>query len=220
MPAVSSSFFHFPSRACLISILGLLLFCWTVAGPASAAPPAGPAQASGPYALDGQIDFNVLDQVEYDPQTRKLVLLGHQDDKYDTPAIPYLQYLATLLDQPNPEFSLNWTPDSERRVDELFRRLDSDEERGKLEREWITWTDNSQHVTRTGRIFLEMFGVTPPDEGPGNTWDSMEHDLFGKPASTFPDHALEAVCDCVDMTGGARRSLAPTAIFLAALGLL
>ena len=172
---MSSPFFHFPSRAYLISILGLLLFCWTVAGSASAAPPAGPAQASGPYALDGQIDFNVLDQVEYDPQTRKLVLLGHQDDKYDTPAIPYLQYLATLLDQPNPEFSLNWTPDSERRVDELFRRLDSDAERGKLEREWITWTDSSQHVTRTGRIFLEMFGVTPPDEGPGNTWDSMDH---------------------------------------------
>jgi hypothetical protein len=113
--------------------------------------------------------------VEYYPQTRKLVLLGHRDDRYDTSAIPYIQYLATLLDQPNPEFSLNWTPDSERRVDELFRLLDSDAEREKWEREWNTWTDASLHVTPAGRVFLEMFGVTPPDDGPGNTWETMDN---------------------------------------------
>ena len=153
----------------LISAAAIALLCAATARQASAAPP------SGAYALDDQIDFNVLDQVEYYPQTRKLVLMGHYDERYDTPTIPYLQYLATLLDHPNPEFTLNWTPDSERRVEDLFRRLDSGAEQEKLERDWRTWLDDtSQHVTPAGRVFLEMFGVTPPDNGPGNSWETMD----------------------------------------------
>ncbi|MHB8268016.1 hypothetical protein [Bradyrhizobium sp.] len=126
------------------------------------------------YALDNQIAFNVLDQVEYYPQTGKLILAGHYDERYDTRVVPYIQYLATLLEYPSPEFSLNWTPDSNRRVDQLRRRLDSDDEWRKLAREWGRWIDDSDHVTPAGRVFLEMFGMTPPGEGAGDPWQRLD----------------------------------------------
>src|SRR6202023_737756 len=126
------------------------------------------------YDLDKQTAFNVLDQVEYYPQTGKLILVGHYDGRYDTPVIPYIQYLTTLLEYPSPEFSLSWTADSERRADELRRCLDSDEEWRKLAREWSRWIDDYEHVTPAGRVFLEMFGMTPPSEGAGDPCQRMD----------------------------------------------
>src|SRR5436189_1002606 len=100
-----------------------------------------PTCAHTVYDLDNEITFNVLDQVEYDPKTGKIALIGHHDPSYGDDRAPYLQYLATLLDSPSPDFSLEWTSASEARVDELHNRLRSPAEARKLIAEWGTWID-------------------------------------------------------------------------------
>jgi hypothetical protein len=116
-------------------------------------------------ALDEKITFNVLDHVEYEPQSGKLILMGHRDAGYATSGIRYLQYLATLLEYPSPQFSLEWTRDSEARVAELRRRLNSDDEWRRLAGEWGRWIDQSEHVTPAGRYFMPLFGIEVPVAG-------------------------------------------------------
>src|SRR5437764_501043 len=86
------------------------------------------ASAEGVYDLDHQIRFNVLDRIEYDPRSGQFALIGHEDRAYRSNRLPYLQYLATFLENPNPAFSLDWTPESYRRADDLFSRFHSQEE--------------------------------------------------------------------------------------------
>jgi hypothetical protein len=126
---------------------------------------AAATNATGLYALDEKITFNVLDHVEYDSQNGKIILMGHQDATYATSRIPYLQYLATLLEYPSPQFSLEWTRDSELRVAELRRRLDSDDEWRRLAGEWGRWIDDSERVTPAGRYFMPLFGIEVPPVG-------------------------------------------------------
>jgi len=123
---------------------------------------ATPTLATELYALDGEIIFNVLDQVEFDSRTGKLNLVGHLDTKYATSGIPYLQYLSTLLDTPNVEFSLEWTRDSESRVADLKRRLDSDAEWRRLAGEWGRWIDDSERITPAGEVLMPLFGIQLP----------------------------------------------------------
>jgi len=117
---------------------------------------------TGLYALESEITFNVLDHVEIDRATGKLILMGHKDPGYATGRIPYLQYLAVLLDNPNPEFSFEWTPAAEARVADLRRRLNSDDEWKKLAGEWGRWIDDSEQITPAGRYFMPLFGVSVP----------------------------------------------------------
>ena len=123
----------------------------------------GSSNASVPtgfYQLEQDIAFNVLDRVAFDPSTGQLSLMGHLDDRYVYQRIPYLQHLATLLESPRPEFSLNWTPDSEARVDQLFKRMDSDEEAKRIAAGWGKTFDDSGRVTTQGRWLLPLLGVT------------------------------------------------------------
>ncbi len=126
---------------------------------------AAPTAAKELYTLDNQIGFNVLDQVEYDPQSGKINLVGHLDLRYETKGIPYLQYLATLLEGSSPEFSLEWTGDSERRVNNLRQQLNSDAEWKKMAGEWGRWVDDSDRITPAGRILMPIFGVQLPEAG-------------------------------------------------------
>lgn len=112
-------------------------------------------------AAEQQIAFNVLDRIEYDAAKGRLILMGHFDPTYPAVAIPYYQHLATLLQYPAPEFSLEWTAESERRVAELFRRMDSDAEMKKIVSEWGRWVDERGKITPAGRYFLPIFGVKP-----------------------------------------------------------
>jgi len=126
-------------------------------GPATPAPVRTPANVGDEGAV-----FNVLDQVEYDPQIGTIRLFGHFDPKYPIAGIPYGNYLATLVSNPSPEFSLNWTQDSERRVLDLRRRLELDEEWRRLAQQWAVWVDESGRVTSAGRYFLPKFGIKSP----------------------------------------------------------
>jgi len=132
------------------------------------------ALANSVYALDDEIIFNVLDQVDYDSKTGQIALTGHLDTNYRTTGIPYLEYLATLLDNPSPEFSLEWTAESNRRVDDFRRQTGSDAELKKLAREWGTWMDAAGHVTPAGRVIMPMFGISPPVDSMGDPWQKMD----------------------------------------------
>src|ERR1700681_4477231 len=94
------------------------------------------AASAGLYDVEPEIPFNVLDNVYYDAKSGQLALIGHHDDRFKGPTIPYLQHLATLLESPKPEFSLEWTPDSSQRVDSLLAReltqRESDEQGARL----------------------------------------------------------------------------------------
>lgn len=122
------------------------------------------SQASGLYQLERAIDFNVLDNVFLSPGTGQITLIGHADPRYGGLRIPYLQHLAALLENPQPQFSLNWTPESEQGVEQLFRRMDSEQEVRNMASRWGYWIDESQQVTTAGRFFMPIFGVTPSND--------------------------------------------------------
>jgi len=130
--------------------------------------PSTRALAASIYDLESGITFNVLDRVEYNPKSGNIALVGHRDAAYKTSTIPYLNYLATLLDNPTPLFSLEWTPDSERRVAALFERLKSTESANKLIDEWGTWIDAAGNVTSTGRTVAALFGIQLSSKSDGS----------------------------------------------------
>jgi hypothetical protein len=125
--------------------------------------------AAGLYALDDQTPFNVLDSVYYDPSNDVLSLVGHFDDRYRGPKIPYLQHLAVLLQNPKPEFSLNWTPESERKMDAFFSQHVieglSASEADNLMAKWGRIVDDQNNLTRAGRLLVSAMGLTPIEGG-------------------------------------------------------
>lgn len=135
----------------------------------------GPDLPEGVYTLESKIDFNVLDKVFFDPKTGTVSLIGHRDSRYGSSRIPYLQHLAALLDQPHPQISLDWTPESERRIADLFRRMDSTTEMGRLTAQSAagSWFGSDGLPTQKGRRMFRMIGITPPGRGPGDPWQGM-----------------------------------------------
>lgn len=119
------------------------------------------AVRSGLYEVESKIHFNVLDSVYYDAASGELALIGHHDDRFKDEGIPYLQHLATLLENPKPEFSLTWTPDSGRQVDALLAReltqRESDEQGGRLG----AMVDSSGQISHTGTLMLPALGIYP-----------------------------------------------------------
>jgi len=120
-----------------------------------------PAVRGGLYDVESKITFNVLDSVYYDPASGELALIGHHDERFKDTGIPYLQHLATLLENPRPKFTLTWTSDSNRRVDSLLAReltqRESDEQAARLG----VWVDSSGQINRTGKLMLPALGVFP-----------------------------------------------------------
>jgi len=133
----------------------------------AAAPPVVPQKTEargGLYDLESKISFNVLDRAYYDAATGQLALIGHHDDRFKGPDIPYLQHLATLLECPKPEFSLAWTPDSSRRVDALFARELSQQESDAQAERLGAMVDSSGLITHTGALMLPALGIYPVNE--------------------------------------------------------
>lgn len=133
-------------------------------------PGVSPAQisvATGIYSLDQSTTFNVLDKVVFDAEHDQITLIGHYDRKFEGPRIPYLQHLSTLLEYPEPEFSLNWTKDSEAKVDALFRRMDSMYEMRRVAKKWGEVIGPDGRPTTQGRVMLPLFGVKPTENGKG-----------------------------------------------------
>lgn len=121
------------------------------------------ANPTGIYSLEKEVSFNVLDQVVVNPESSTIALLGHHDARYGGRTIPYLQHLAVLMKHPRPQFSLNWTPASERSVDGLFKKLDNPREMVRLS-EGPFINDNGM-VTAAGRVMLPLLGASPTLSG-------------------------------------------------------
>jgi hypothetical protein len=126
--------------------------------------PESPRVRSGIYGVESMISFNVLDSVYFDAAVGQIALVGHRDERYKGPGIPYLQHLATLLESPKPEFSLVWTPDSIRRVDGMLKReltqRESDEQGARLG----SIVDSSGLISRTGIYMLPALGIYPVND--------------------------------------------------------
>ncbi|MEG3619117.1 PDZ domain-containing protein [Magnetovibrio sp. PR-2] len=122
------------------------------------------AQGTGFYGAEQDIGFNVLDNMAYDLHTGQLTLGGHFDPSLGGPRIPYLQHLATLLEQPEPQVSLDWTREFESRIAAFFDRMDNAENMARLVGSGRLMDDNG-NVTHKGRVFLPVFGVKAFDHG-------------------------------------------------------
>ena len=139
--------------------------------------------ATGVGKLEQRAVFNVLDEVFYEAATGQITLIGHFDYHYTGPPIPYLEHLATLLDQPAPEFSLEWTPESERRVDDFLRRMDNMTDWQKVTSDSMQLVDAAGSLTSQAKVILPMLGVYPTRNGkaPG---------YLGAAVRLDPDHQL------------------------------
>lgn len=164
----------------------------------------------GVYAAEDDYAFNVLDDVTFDPATKTLALYGHRDPSFRGPRIPYLQYLATLLETPKPEFTLTLTPDSSRRVDALFNQAMSPEEGAQISEGWGRVVDERGQVTAVGRAMLPSMGVNPIANGarPGFLGAQVESsgDAFVRVTTVKPGSPAEAaglMPGCVIVQGGA-----------------
>ena len=120
----------------------------------------------GAYKLDQEYDFNILDDVYYDEAARQISLIGHRDERYKGPRIPYLQHLATLLEVTKPEFTLNMTPESLRQIDTFFKTTLSTEQADKMAKQLGAVVDQSGNITALGRSMLPALGLYPT---PNNT---------------------------------------------------
>lgn len=152
---------------------------------AQAAAPRPPAQGitttapTGIYAIDQDSPFNVLDQAVFDPDTGQVTLIGHREAAYGR-MVPYMQHLAALLDNPRPEFSLNWPLGTETKIDALFRRMDNPQEVRRMAQQWAQIVDANGRVTANGRYWLKVWGVSPPPGATGaDPWSSAtRYDVF------------------------------------------
>ena len=115
----------------------------------------------GVYTLDREYDFNVLDVVYYDQGSRQISLVGHRDEHFKGPRIPYLQHLATLLENPTPKFTLNLTPESYRRASAFFNWSPSLQQADEFNKKLYDVIDSHGNVTANGRFMLPSFGVYP-----------------------------------------------------------
>lgn len=116
---------------------------------------------SGVYRLEEQLDFNVLDGAWFDATRGQVTLFGYRDAKYLGPQIPYLQHLAALLENPRPEMTLDWTPDSERRVRAFLDRRETRADAQRAAREMAQFLDAQGRVNDTGRLLLPGWGIKP-----------------------------------------------------------
>jgi hypothetical protein len=115
--------------------------------------------SSGVYLLEQDLTFNVLDYVYVDPDSGQLTLVGHRDYRYGGGRIPYLQHLATLLENSGPQFTLPTTPESRVRANEVIDRKRTPEDRKRIVKTWSKIIDANGKITRTGTLMLPSFGV-------------------------------------------------------------
>lgn len=127
-----------------------------------ALPGGNPSAAEGVYGLEQSAEMNVLERVHFNPLSEELTLVGRMETQLGSNSIPYLQHLAQLLESDNPEFTLTWTPASERRVDAFMARMERPEELKKLVEEVGTLTRGGS-VAPSAHWLLAYLGLTPVD---------------------------------------------------------
>lgn len=120
-----------------------------------------PGPVDGIYRLERQLSFNVLDGAYFDPASAEITLFGHRDTRYEGPRIPYLQHLAALLENPRPEFTLEWTPDSERRVNAFLNQKETRADAQRAAKSMAAFLDSRGKVNDVGKLLFPGWGVKP-----------------------------------------------------------
>lgn len=160
------------------------------------------APSSGLYELERELTFNVLDGAYFDAASGQISLFGHRDPKRLGPKVPYLQHLAALLENPRPEFTLNWTPESERRVKAFMNRAESPEEARRLAKDWGTMSNAASgdyRLTPQAKFLFRGLNVMPSYAG------SEKPGYFGAEIRDTPD-AFGVVVTKVDPNGPAAKA--------------
>jgi hypothetical protein len=121
----------------------------------------------GLYALEGSLAFNVLEGASFNQAAGTITLYGRFDPAWAGPAIPWLQHLAELLDNPDPEFTLGWTAESEARVDAFLDKTESRAEVDAVSSQWGDLIQGREGVSPVGRLLLPGLGVHPTKSGAG-----------------------------------------------------
>jgi hypothetical protein len=116
---------------------------------------------TGVYALETDFGFNVLDSIHYDPTHARLLLIGHHDSRFAGPRIPYLQHLAALLEIDKPEFTLEVTPESARRVESFLKTGVSDQDFQKINSALDGLFDRSDQLSPAGHYLLPGLAIYP-----------------------------------------------------------
>lgn len=150
--------------------------------------------------------FNVLDQIEYDPRSRRIGLVGHYDPAYAGPSIPYLQYLATLLDNPTPRFSLDPVPGSREAGKAIMARIRTESEWKKIVAEWGDWFDDNGRLRDTGRIFLKVFNLKAPPNLTADNDPWGKADRYHVLSRVFARSGNDVAAATIDVFGEIRRS--------------
>jgi hypothetical protein len=123
------------------------------------------AAPQGVYALEHEMAFNVLDAAYLDAGRGTVTLAGHWDARAGCGRICWLQHLAELLERPRPRFSLEWTAESEARVDRFLEAPVSAEEQQRWAQAWGDLFDAQGGVSAAGRLMFPGMGVTPTKNG-------------------------------------------------------
>ena len=122
--------------------------------PADSPSDAAPMQPTGFYAAT-RFDFDVLDGATVDPSNGSITLFGHRAVGGAPRQVPYLDYLAAAVESSNPTFSLEWTPDSRRSIDNAFNMADQN----LTDRLAGGQFDSNGRLTKRGEWWYQMFGV-------------------------------------------------------------
>lgn len=147
---------------------------------------------TGFYAAD-QLDFDILDGVTIDSRRGSITLFGHRTGSGNLRAVPYLDFLAAAVECNNPTFSLEWTPDSRRSIDQAFNMADQD-----LTDRLAGTFDRSGRLTARGEWWYRLFGVNVRAG-----MDKMSLWMAVFPVAGYPDagRVMRAV-DEVERTAG------------------
>lgn len=122
--------------------------------------------------VQGQANLNVLKYAVVDRTAGTVALIADWDGNYRTGGLPYDDWLATALDSPDPAFSLEWTPESDREIDRFFAQLDQELARFVSDPAFRKqWTDRILGMMYMGgrlneagyammKIFTKEFGIS------------------------------------------------------------
>ncbi len=138
--------------------------------PSSAAAQRPTAPAGGLYLVDAQLNIDTLDGAAFDPVRGTLSLFGHRSRTDGAADQPYLQLLAAALDARQPQLSLEWTPASQRDVDQALARFSDDRNNDALTTEMAHIFDAQGQLNRRGAGFFRALGV--------NVWVGMNRYEF------------------------------------------
>jgi hypothetical protein len=115
--------------------------------------------ASGLYALDAHLDFDILDGASFNPADHTLTLFGHRRQPGANTNRHYLTLLAEALETSRPILSLEWTAASQAQVDHAMAYFADDRNNDAITSRLAKGFDADGRVSRQGAALYNALGV-------------------------------------------------------------